>query len=60
MSANQHGGHRKGAGRPPQGMMRKTVTIDEQTIAILTQLGDGELSKGIRIAAQIASQTKPA
>lgn len=53
-----HGGARKGAGRktekPGESMDHATVTLDEMTRRKLTVLGDGNLSKGVRLAADVA------
>ena len=49
--ANNHGGARKGAGKPAQfekPMKRKEVMLDEETIAFYLEYGEGNLSKGIR------------
>lgn len=49
------GGAREGAGRPAadgaSGMSRVNVTLDSGTIAKLRELGGGNLSVGIRVAA---------
>ena len=52
----QRGGRREGAGRPRVGS-RRQVVLDDDTVAVLTELGDGNLSAGIREAAQIIAQT---
>lgn len=49
-----HGGKRKGAGKPAfyaKPMKRRNVILDEETVKILTDLGEGNLSKGVRAAA---------
>ena len=46
-----HGGKRKGAGKPAQfekPMNRKEVMLDEETINFYLAIGEGNLSKGIR------------
>lgn len=56
-------GERSGAGTPSQKIMgrpplygaamrARNVRLDDQTVAILRELGDGELSEGIRRAAE--------
>jgi hypothetical protein len=60
MTTNSHGGKRKGAGKPAlygSAMTRKNVMLDEHTIMILLYLGSGNLSRGVRIAAEIAKPT---
>lgn len=52
---NTHGGARKGAGPPTKfdlPMVRHNVMLDEHTVAKARELGDGNLSAGIRIAVQ--------
>lgn len=53
---------KKKRGRPPMdGSMRmsqRVVTLDDKTSFKLIKLGDGNLSKGIRIAAEIAYEKK--
>lgn len=44
-------------GRPALGVRRVQVSLDQLTIERLTALGDGNLSAGIRIAAQTAKFT---
>lgn len=39
-------------------LVRKTVTLDEPSIAILRELGEGDLSVGIRRAAALARARK--
>ena len=56
-----HGGARPGAGRKPLGdepMERRTVTLPAAAIATLEQLGQGNLSAGIR-AAIAAQEERP-
>lgn len=55
MKKKQHGGPREGAGRKPllgTPMQRYQVMLDSGTVSILTKLGKGNLSAGIRLAAQ--------
>lgn len=50
----QRGGKREGAGRPAEVPCRKMcVYLDEQTIDRLRRLGAGNLSAGIRAAADV-------
>ena len=46
----KRGGKREGAGRPPAGVRRVQVTLDDETIDKGTNIGDGNLSRGVRIA----------
>jgi len=60
MSTNakrQHGGRRPGAGRKriDQPMERYTVRLDAERLAAARQLGDGDLSAGIRAAIDAAT-----
>lgn len=54
----QHGGARRNAGRKTEktGLPTKAVTVslDEMTVRKLKVLGDDNLSRGIRVAAEIA------
>lgn len=47
-------------GRPPieQGkrMRQKMITVDDETVQILREIGHGNLSQGIRFAAKTLSQ----
>ncbi|SER37679.1 MULTISPECIES: hypothetical protein [Pseudomonas] len=57
-AVKRNGGARVGAGKakdlPPDAVATKrTVSIDDETAAILTALGGGKLSRGIREAARI-------
>ncbi len=48
---SNHGGKRKGAGKPAQydkPMRAVEVTLDEETIEFYKSVGNGNLSKGIR------------
>ncbi len=53
-----HGGKRRNSGRKTEvsseAMSRRTMTLDPMTIRKLTVVGDGNISKGVRIAAQLA------
>lgn len=55
---NNHGGKRPNAGRKLEiaGAVAKkhTVTIDEMTVRKLKVLGDGNVSKGVRLSADVA------
>lgn len=58
--AAARGGARDGAGRKTQtsdggAVTRKNVSLDAATVQVLTALGDGELSEGIRRAARLVS-----
>jgi hypothetical protein len=44
------GGKRQGAGRPSTGVRRVQVSLDDETIDKATNIGDGNLSRGVRIA----------
>lgn len=54
----KHGGARRNAGRKPtvpgEPFKRVCVSLDERTVRLLKVLGDGELSKGVRVAADAA------
>lgn len=45
-----HGGKREGAGRPSIGVRKVRLTLDEETIDKGTDIGEGNLSSGVRIA----------
>ena len=45
-----HGGKREGAGRPPTGVRKVQLTLDDKTIDKGTEIGEGNLSRGVRIA----------
>jgi hypothetical protein len=45
-----HGGKRKGAGRPSIGVRKVRLTLDDETIDKGTDIGEGNLSRGVRIA----------
>lgn len=57
--AAKRGGARKGAGRKPKdgrcAMKRYNVTLDAATVAKLRHIGHGNLSVGIRVAAEKSS-----
>lgn len=58
---HKRGGARPNTGRKPGtsdggSMLRKTVTLDQTTINKAIELGDGELSEGLRRAVKLASQ----
>ena len=44
------GGKREGAGRPSTGVRRVQLSLDDKTINKGTDIGDGNLSRGVRIA----------
>lgn len=55
MPTKKKGGAREGAGAPPkygEAMSRYQVILDDDTVAKLRALGDGNLSAGIRTAAR--------
>lgn len=54
----KHGGKRKGAGAKPilQSPVVRKVYLDEKTDRILTDLGKGNLSLGIRLAGSLIEQ----
>jgi hypothetical protein len=45
-----HGGKREGAGRTSIGVRNVQLTLDDETIDKGTDIGDGNLSRGVRIA----------
>jgi hypothetical protein len=49
-SRSSRGGKREGAGRPSIGVRKVQLTLDDQTINKGTAIGDGNLSRGVRIA----------
>lgn len=55
---SKRGGARKNAGRKPENpgeaMTHKTITLDSMSLRKLLVLGDGEVSRGVRVAAEIA------
>lgn len=54
MKRKQHGGARAGAGRKAEDaegeLEQKSVLLDKPTIARAKQIGEGEMSRGVRIA----------
>jgi len=44
------GGKREGAGRPSTGVRRVQLSLDDKTIDKGTDIGEGNLSRGVRIA----------
>ena len=58
----KRGGFRENAGRKvgdDGGNSPRTVTINEETVAILKSFGDGNLSQGIRMAAMMIKNNDP-
>jgi len=57
---SSRGGKREGAGRPSIGVRKVQLTLDAETINKGTEIGEGNLSRGIRIAVKehIASKRK--
>lgn len=55
---NTHGGARPNAGRktelPGERMRRVTITVNEMTVRRLRIVGDGNVARGVRHAAQVA------
>lgn len=53
-----HGGKRARAGRrtevPEKDLRKVSVMIDEQAIEFLRVVGEGNLSRGVRLAARVA------
>jgi len=45
-----HGGKRQGAGRPSLGVRQVRLTLDDETIDKGTDIGEGNLSRGVRVA----------
>lgn len=55
-----NGGPRSGSGRPAlESGRRVNVTLDEATIELAQQLGNGNLSAGLREAVRRATENKP-
>ncbi len=58
MEPKQHGGARRNAGRKTEKVGSPTravsVSLDEMTVRKLKVVGDGNLSRGIRVAADLA------
>ena len=44
------GGKREGAGRPALGVRKVQISLDDETIDKGTEIGEGNLSRGVRIA----------
>ena len=44
------GGRREGAGRPSTGVRKVQLTLNDETINKGTDIGEGNLSRGVRIA----------
>lgn len=55
----KRGGARPGAGRKPSGRIRKNVSLEPEAITVLTELGGGELSAGINMAALRVAKLRP-
>jgi hypothetical protein len=55
---DSRGGKREGAGRPSTGVRKVQLTLDDQTINKGTAIGDGNLSRGVRIAVSLASEKR--
>jgi hypothetical protein len=53
-----HGGKREGAGRPSIGGRRVQLTLDDKTIDKGTDIGEGNLSRGVRIAVKEHKKSK--
>ena len=56
---SKHGGKRQGAGKPALygvAMKRYNVMLDPETVKVLKELGGGNLSEGIRKAAEHSVQ----
>ncbi len=47
---SKRGGRREGAGRPTIGVRKVRLTLDDETINKGTDIGEGNLSRGVRIA----------
>lgn len=50
MAPGKHGGRREGAGRPSTGVRKVQLTLNDETIDKGTDIGEGNLSRGVRIA----------
>jgi hypothetical protein len=50
MLLSPRGGKREGAGRPPTGVRKVQITLDDKTIEKGKKIGEGNLSRGVRIA----------
>ena len=49
-TAGTRGGKREGAGRPSIGVRKVRLTLDDETIHKGKDIGEGNLSRGVRIA----------
>lgn len=49
-TSGMRGGRREGAGRPSTGVRKVQLTLDDKTIDKGTDIGEGNLSRGVRIA----------
>ncbi len=47
---SMRGGRREGAGRPSTGVRKVQLTLNDETINKGTDIGEGNLSRGVRIA----------
>jgi len=56
MKKSMHGGKRKGSGRVQQFGKARPVRLTAAQIRIAKQLGDGNVSAGIRVALEIAAR----
>jgi hypothetical protein len=52
------GGKREGAGRPALGVRKVQISLDDETIDKGTNIGGGNLSRGVRIAVK-GHKSKP-
>lgn len=53
------GGARPGSGpKVPGRVSRHQVTLDDETLAIVRVLGNGNVSNGIRVASRIAAEAR--
>jgi hypothetical protein len=50
MLLSPRGGRREGAGRPSTGVRKIQITLDDKTIEKGKKIGEGNLSRGVRIA----------
>lgn len=58
MTKSTHGGKRKGSGRTLEFRAARSVRLTEEHIRIAQQLGDGDVSAGIRFALEMAAKNK--
>ncbi len=47
---SKRGGRREGAGRPSIGVRKVQLSLNDETITKGTDIGEGNLSRGVRIA----------